>query len=264
MKGAIIGDVVGSIYEFDNLKSKDFELFNPECEFTDDSVLTIAVAEALLNFNPDDEENFKENLIDIFHKYGELYPDVGYGGHYLSWVENKRRNPYNSCGNGSAMRTSAVGWYAKSIEECERLAKLCAEITHNHPDGIAGAEATAGVIFLARNGASKDELKAYMEKYYPVDFTIDEIRPTYEYEIINKTTVPQAFRCFYEATNFEDTIRNAISIGGDSDTVAAIAGSMAEAYFGIPEDIAETGMSYLDNYMSEIIEEFYKTIVKST
>lgn len=264
MKGAIIGDIVGSIYEFDNLKSKNFELFKPECEFTDDSVLTVAVAEALLNFNPDDEENFKENLIDIFHKYGELYPDVGYGGHYLSWVEHKHREPYNSCGNGSAMRTSAVGWYAKSIEECERIAKLCAEITHNHPDGIAGAQATAGVIFLARNGASKDELKAYMEKYYPVDFTIDEIRPTYEYEIINKTTVPQAFRCFYEATDFEDTIRNAISIGGDSDTVAAIAGSMAEAFFSIPEDMAETGMSYLDNYMSEIIEEFYKTIVKST
>lgn len=257
MKGAIIGDIVGSIYEFDNLKSKDFELFKPECEFTDDTVLTVAVAEALLNFNSDDEDNFKENLIDIFHKYGEMYPDVGYGGHYLSWVENKRRDPYNSCGNGSAMRTSAVGWYAKSIEECERIAKLCAEITHNHPDGIAGAQATAGVIFLARNGASKAELKVYMEKYYPVDFTIDEIRPTYEYEIINKTTVPQAFQCFYEAKDFEDTIRNAISIGGDSDTVAAIAGSMAEAFFGIPADIAETGMSYLDDYMSDIVEKFY-------
>ena len=112
-------------------------MFKPECEFTDDSVLTIAVAEVLLKYNPDDEENFKENLIDIFHKYGEMYPDVGYGGNYLSWVENKRRDPYNSCGNGSAMRTSAVGWYAKTIEECERIAKLCAEITHNHPDGIA-------------------------------------------------------------------------------------------------------------------------------
>ena len=261
MKGAIIGDIVGSIYEFDNLKSKDFELFKTECEFTDDTVLTVAVAEALLKFNPDDEENFKENLIDIFHKYGELYPDVGYGGHYLSWVENKRRNPYNSCGNGSAMRTSAVGWYAKSIEECERLAKLCAEITHNHPDGIAGAQVTAGVIFLARNGASKDELKAYMEKYYPVDFTIDEIRPTYEYEIINKTTVPQAFQCFYEATGFEDTIRNAISIGGDSDTVAAIAGSMAEAFFGIHEDLSEICMSYLDDYMNKIVKEFYQNFI---
>ena len=261
MKGAIIGDIVGSTYEFDNLKSKDFELFKPECEFTDDSVLTVAVAEALLNFNPDDEENFKENLIDIFHKYGEMYPDVGYGGNYLSWVENKRRDLYNSCGNGSAMRTSAVGWYAKSIEECERIAKLCAEITHNHPDGIAGAQATAGVIFLARNGASKDELKAYMEKYYPVDFTIDEIRPTYEYEIINKKTVPQAFQCFYEATDFEDTIRNAISIGGDSDTVAAIAGSMAEAFFGIPEDIEKECMSYLDDYMSYIVEKYYSKYI---
>ena len=159
------------------------------------------------------------------------------------------------------MRTSAVGWYAKTIEECERIAKLCAEITHNHPDGIAGAQAVAGVIFLARNGASKDELKAYMERYYPVDFTVDEIRPTYEYEIINKTTVPQAFRCFYEATDFEDTIRNAISIGGDSDTVAAIAGSMAEAFFGIPEDIAETEMSYLDDYMSDVVEKFYSKYI---
>lgn len=244
------------------MKSKDFELLKPECEFTDDTVLTVAVVEALLKYNPDDEENFKENLIDIFHKYGGLYPDVGYGGHYLSWVENKRREPYNSCGNGSAMRTSAVGWYAKSIEECEKIAKLCAEVTHNHPDGIAGAQAVAGVIFLARNGASKDELKAYMERYYLVDFTVDEIRPTYEYEIINKTTVPQAFRCFYEATDFEDTIRNAISIGGDSDTVAAIAGSMAEAFFGIPEDIAETGMSYLDDYMSDVVEEFYQEYIK--
>lgn len=258
MKGAIIGDIVGSIYEFDNLKSKDFELFKPECEFTDDTVLTVAVAEALLKYSPENETEFKENLIDIFHKYGEMYPDVGYGGHYLSWVEHKRRDPYNSCGNGSAMRTSAVGWYAKSIEECENLAEICAEITHNHPDGIAGAQATAGIIFLARNGASKDELKVYMEKYYPVDFTIDEIRSTYEYEIINKTTVPQAFRCFYEATDFEDCIRNAISIGGDSDTVAAIAGSMAEAFFGIPEDIAETGMSYLDDYMSDVVELFYQ------
>jgi type I restriction enzyme M protein len=156
------------------------------------------------------------------------------------------------------MRTAAVGWYAKTLEECERLAKLCAEITHNHSDGIAGAQATAGAIFLARNGADKDEINAYINKYYKTYFTLDEIRPAYEYEIVNKTTVPQAFRCFYEATDFEDTIRNAISIGGDSDTVAAIAGSIAEAYYGIPEDIKQTALSYLDDYMLDRVEEFVK------
>lgn len=256
MIGAIIGDIVGSVYEFDNIKTKEFELFKADCEFTDDTVLTVAVAEALLSFNPENEVEFKENLIDIFHKYGEMYHDVGYGGRYLFWVKNKRREPYNSCGNGSAMRTSAVGWYAKSIEECEKIAKLCAEITHNHPDGIEGAKATAGAIFLARNGATKDELKAYVEKYYSVDFTLDEIRPTYKYEIVNKTTVPQAFRCFYEAESFEDTIRNAISLGGDSDTLAAIAGSMAEAYYGIDTELKETVLSYLDGYLMDIVEKF--------
>ncbi len=256
MLGAIIGDIVGSVYEFDNIKTKDFELFKPDCEFTDDTVLTVAIAEALTKYNPENEEEFKENLIDTFHKYGKMYPDVGYGGHYLYWVENKLRKPYNSCGNGSAMRTSAVGWYAKTIEECEKIAKLCAAVTHNHPDGIDGAQATAGAIFLARNGATKEELKRYIEKYYSVDFTLDEIRPTYDYEIVNITTVPQAFRCFYESNDFEDTIRNAISIGGDSDTLAAIAGSIAEAYYGIPEDIKETALSYLDSYLIDVVERY--------
>lgn len=254
MIGAIVGDIVGSVYEFDNIKTKSFELFRKDCEFTDDTVLTIAVAEALLKCNPFDENEFKEILVDTFHKYGDMYPDVGYGGNYLCWVAHKNREPYNSCGNGSAMRVSSVGWYAKTREECEKLAKLSAEVTHNHPDGIAGAQATAGVIFLARSGVTKDELKAYIEKYYSVDFTLDEIRPTYQYEIVNKTTVPQAFRCFYEANDFEDTIRNAISLGGDSDTLAAIAGSMAEAYYGIPEDIKETALSYLDEYLSGVVE----------
>ena len=262
MIGAIVGDIVGSVYEFDNIKTKDFELFKKECEFTDDTVLTVAVAEALIKYNTDNETKFKEHLIDAFHRYGELYPDVGYGGNYLYWVEHKNREPYNSCGNGSAMRTSAVGWYAKTIEECERIAKLCAEITHNHPDGIAGAQATAGAIFLARQGADKEKIKAYVEKYYKIDFTLDEIRPTYDYEIVNKTTVPQAFRCFYEATSFEDAIRNAISIGGDSDTLAAIAGSIAEAYYGIPESIKETALSYLDDYLLDRVVEFGAMICK--
>ena len=256
MIGAITGDIVGSVYEFDNIKTKEFELFKKDCEFTDDTVLTVAVAEALLKCKPFDENVFKEILVDTFHKYGEMYPDVGYGGHYLYWVEHKNKEPYNSCGNGSAMRVSPVGWYAKTLEECEKIAKLSAEVTHNHPDGIAGAQAIAGVIFLARNGATKEELKDYIEKYYSIDFTLNEIRPTYQYEIVNKTTVPQAFRCFYESIDFEDTIRNAISIGGDSDTLAAIAGSMAEAFWGIDEEIKETALSYLDEYLSGVVEEF--------
>lgn len=262
MKGAITGDIVGSVYEFDNMKSKSFELFKPQCEFTDDTVLTVAVAEALLACKPYDENEFKEILIDTMHKYGDLYPDVGYGGRYLCWVVNHARNPYNSCGNGSAMRVSPVGWYAKTLAQAESVAKASAEVTHNHPDGIAGAQSVAGVIFLAKNGADKEQLKAYMETYYSVDFTLDEIRPFYQYEIVNKTTVPQAFRCFYESIDFEDTIRNAISIGGDSDTLAAIAGSMAEAFYGMEKDIAETAMSYLDENMCEVVDAFYRAFVK--
>ena len=256
MIGAIVGDIVGSIYEFDNIKTKDFELFTKYCGFTDDTVLSVAVAEALMKCKPSDDNEFKETLIDLFHTYGRLYPDVGYGGRYLDWVENKKREPYNSCGNGSAMRVSAVGWYAESLEECEKTAELSAEITHNHPDGIAGAVVTAGAIFLARNGADKEKIKEYVEKYYRVDFTLGEIRPTYEFSEINSKTVPQAFRCFYEAEGFEDTIRNAISIGGDSDTIAAIAGSIAEAFYGIPEDIKETALSYLDDFLLDRVMTF--------
>lgn len=262
MKGAIIGDIVGSVYEFHNLKSKDFELFNPQCAYTDDTVLTVAVAEALLTCVPYDANEFKEILIDTMHKYGALYPNAGYGGHYLYWVRNRERTPYNSCGNGSAMRVSAAGWYAKTLSEAESVARASAEVTHNHPDGIAGAQAVAGVIFLAKNGADKEQLKAYMERYYPVDFTLDEIRPVYQYEILNKGTVPQAFRCFYEATDFEDTIRNAISIGGDSDTLAAIAGSMAEAFYGIEKGIEDTAMAYLDENMRKVADAFYRAFVK--
>ena len=160
------------------------------------------------------------------------------------------------------MRVSAVGWYAESLEECEKTAELSAEITHNHTDGIAGAVVTAGAIFLARNSADKEKIKEYVEKYYSVDFTIDEIRPTYEFSEINSKTVPQAFRCFYEAKGFEDTIRNAISIGGDSDTIAAIAGSIAEAFYGIPEDIKETALSYLDDFLLDRVVAFERRYIK--
>ena len=259
MIGAILGDIVGSIYEFDNIKTKEFELFDKECFFTDDSVMTIAVAEALMQFKYINEENvnvFKEDLITIMHRIGCNYPDCGYGGHFLVWMLRNKREPYNSFGNGSAMRVSSVGWYAKTLEEAELIAKATAEVTHNHPEGIKGAVATAGAVFLARTGASMDELKEYISKYYCLDFTIDEIRPFYDYDITCQGTVPQAMQAFFESESFEDAIRNAISIGGDSDTLAAITGAVAEAYYGIREDLKETALSYLDESLLNITERF--------
>ena len=259
MIGAILGDIVGSIYEFDNIKTKEFELFDKECMFTDDSVMTIAIAKALMqteNINKDNLEDFKEHLITVMHEIGIKYPDCGYGGHFLLWIMHEKREPYNSYGNGSAMRVSSVGWYAKTLEEAEMIAKATAEVTHNHPEGIKGAVATAGAVFLARTGATMDELKEYISKYYRIDFTLDEIRPVYEYDVTCQGTVPQAMQAFFESTSFEDAIRNAISIGGDSDTLAAITGAVAEAYYGIPEDLKGTALSYLDDRLLNIVDRF--------
>lgn len=259
MIGAVLGDIVGSIYEFDNIKTKEFELFGKDCFFTDDSVMTIAVAEALLqteSVNERNVEEFKEKLIDIMHEIGIKYPDCGYGGHFAMWILFGDREPYNSFGNGSAMRVSPVGWYAKTLEEAELIAKATAEVTHNHPEGIKGAVATGGAVFLARTGATMNELKEYISKYYTIDFTIDEIRPFYQFNETCQGTVPQAMQAFFESTSFEDAIRNAISIGGDSDTLAAITGAVAEAYYGIPEGMKETALSYLDERLLNIVERF--------
>ena len=210
MIGAILGDVVGSIYEFDNIKTKEFELFDKECFFTDDSVMTIAIAEALLQAEEINEENledFKENLITVMHEIGVKYSDCGYGGHFLVWMLRNKREPYNSFGNGSAMRVSSVGWYAKTLEEAELIAKATAEVSHNHPEGIKGAVATSGAVFLARTGATMEEIKDYISNYYTIDFSIDEIRPIYDYDITCQGTVPQAMQAFFESTSFEDAIQ---------------------------------------------------------
>ena len=259
MIGAILGDIVGSVYEFDNIKTKDFELFKKECGFTDDTVMTIAVARALMRFECINEENlseFKESLITTMHEIGCKYPDAGYGGRFLVWLLKNKREPYNSFGNGSAMRVSSVGWYAKTLEEAELIAKATAEVTHNHPEGIKGAVATAGAVFLGRKGASMDEIKAYVENFYTLDFTLDEIRPTYEFDVTCQGTVPQAMQAFFESESFEDAIRNAISIGGDSDTLAAITGAVAEGYYGMPEGLKESALSYLDERLLSITEHF--------
>ena len=261
MIGAIIGDIVGSRFEFDNIKTKRFELFTTECDFTDDTVMTLAIAKAFAKRNQ--SEDFKKTLIKTMHEVGGQYPSCGYGGCFLDWIMNENTKPYNSCGNGSAMRVSSVGWYAKTLVEAEELAKISAEVTHNHPEGIKGAQAVAAAIFLAKVGVSKTEIKEYIKQnYYALDFTLDEIRPTYQYEIVCQTSVPQAIQAFLESTDFEDAIRNAISIGGDSDTIAAITGSIAEAYYGVDEDLRETALSYLDDYLLDIYEECIKAIAR--
>lgn len=257
MFGAIVGDVVGSRFEFDNYKAKDFELFDTECDFTDDTVMTLAIAKALLTWDDlTDLDGFKKHLVRVMHQVGTRYPHCGYGGRFLLWMMLRKTKSYNSYGNGSAMRVSPVAWVARSLEECEALAKATAEVTHNHPEGIKGAVAIAGAIYLARTGRSMDEINAYTKQYYTIDFTLDEIRPTYDFIEICQESVPQALQAFFESTGFEDAIRNAVSIGGDSDTIAAITGSIAEAFYGVNEDIKETALSYLDEFLLSIAEEF--------
>ena len=236
MLGAVIGDVVGSIYEHNNIKTKDFELFKPTCSFTDDTVMTIAVAKALLVTKEKtagmDELFLKKELIKQMQKYGRQYPYAGYGEMFRSWLTLENPQPYNSFGNGSAMRVSPCGYIAVTLEEALELAKISAEVTHNHPEGIKGAQATAAAIFLARCGKTKEEIKQYIEEYfYILDRTLDEIRPEYRFNGSCQGTVPQAIQAFLESTDFEDAIRNAVSLGGDSDTLAAITGGIAWAYY---------------------------------
>lgn len=256
MVGAILGDIIGSPYEFDNIKTKKFPLFNNLSIFTDDTVLTIAVGKALIEWNRNGGiAEFKKKLIDIMHDYGNRYPDCGFGGRFETWVLSDSRKPYFSCGNGSAMRVSAVGWFADSLKEAEEIAKASAEVTHNHPDGIAGACATAAAVYLARVGQTKEQIKSYIENtYYKIPFTLADIRPTYEFEPTCGKTVPQALEAFFESVDFEDAISNGVSIGGDSDTLCAITGAVAEAYYGIDEDLRQTGLSFLDNFLLDEYE----------
>ncbi len=258
MIGAIIGDVVGSRFEFANHRSKEFLLFHDRCEFTDDTVLTLAVAKIMAKQKNEDVSLIREALVEEFHRLGRKYPHCGFGGKFHWWLITKNKKPYNSFGNGSAMRVSPVAWVAESLEECERLATISAEVTHNHPEGIKGAVATAGCIYLARTGHSMEEIRAYAEQFYTLDFTLDEIRDAYEFDETCQGSVPQALEAFFEAKDFEDAIRNAVSVGGDSDTIAAITGSVAEGFFGIPDGMQSVALSYLDEELQDIAEEFLK------
>ena len=255
MLGAIIGDIVGSRFEFANIKTKDFQLFDERCDFTDDSVLTLAVTCALLDSKPD-YSNLSRQAIGYMRRLGrDLYPEGrGYGGMFRQWLLSDNPRPYNSWGNGAAMRVSPCGFFGRDIAEVKLLSRRVTEITHNHPEGLKGAEATAVAVFLAKTGKKIPEIKKYMcDHYYDINFTLEAIRPTYRFRPSCQETVPQALQAFFESTSYEDAIRNAISIGGDSDTIGAITGGVAEAYYGIPDEIKTTALTYLDDNFKKVI-----------
>ena len=250
MLGAIVGDIVGSIYEFNNHRSKDFPLFSGGCDFTDDTVITVAVADCLMN---------QGSYVEYIKNYTRKYPNRGYGGRFAQWIRFESMEPYNSWGNGSAMRVSAVGFAFDDLEMVIQEAKRSAEVTHNHPEGIKGAQATALAIYMARQGQSKEQIKSAIAKSfsYDLDRTLDEIRPVYQFNESCQETVPEAVIAFLESTDFEDAIRNGISLGGDSDTLTCITGGIAEAFYGgVPQDIAEKALSYLPKAMREVVEKF--------
>ena len=259
MYGALLGDMIGAPYEFDRgNKTKEFPLFCEYSHFTDDSVMTIAVAEALLDSQFLDDEAIKDVLIKSMRKWGKKYPDAGYGRKFYRWLREKDPKPYGSYGNGSAMRVSAAGWLFDTLEETREKARLTAEVTHNHPEGIKGAEATASAIFLARTGHSKDEIKDYIVQEFGYDLsrTCDQIRPGYYHNESCQKTVPEAITAFLEGTDFEDVIRTAVSLGGDCDTLTCIAGSIAEAFYGVPAILEAECKSRLPEDMVYILGRF--------
>ncbi len=259
MYGAILGDMIGAPYEFDRgKKTKDFPLFSQYSEFTDDSVMTIAVAEALLDTIGKYDDTVKAALVRSMKKWGREYPGAGYGGRFYHWLFSKNSQPYGSYGNGSAMRVSAAGWLCDTPEETRHMARLTAEVTHNHPEGIKGAEATAAAIYFARTGSSKEEIKAYIIREFGYDLsrTCDEIRPAYHHVESCQETVPEAITAFLEGTDFEDVIRTAVSLGGDCDTLTCIAGGIAEAFYGVPEKLKAECRDRLPEDMLSVLDRF--------
>ena len=257
MLGAIIGDIAGSIYEFNNIKTENFTPCEGKCFFTDDTVMTIAVADALMN-GKRDEKRTEACMIKSMKKFGKAYPGAGYGGRFSAWLQNPDPKPYDSFGNGSAMRVSPVAWYFHSLEKVQRFAEISAKVTHDHPEGIKGASAVATAIFMARNGRDKEYIKRYIELKYHYDFskTLDEIRPNYNFDETCQGTVPVAFQVFFEAESFEDTLKKAISMGGDSDTLAAIACSIAEGFYPIPEELKSKALAVLDRKILSMLKKW--------
>ena len=264
MYGAILGDIIGSPYEFDRgNKSKDFPLFSRNSKFTDDSVMTLAVADAFLSLPPQvPDEDIHRFLVRSMQTYGQAFPHAGYGGMFRRWLKDPNPQPYGSYGNGSAMRVSSVGWLFDDLETVRHMARLSAEVTHNHPEGIKGAEATASAIYLARTGRTKAEIKAYIEANFNYDLSrsCDEIRPTYHHVESCQETVPEAITAFLEGGSFEDVIRTAVSLGGDCDTLTCIAGSMAEGFYGVPEELKQQCRERLPEDLRKVLRRFEETL----
>ena len=259
MYGAILGDMIGAPYEFDRgSKTKDFPLFGKHSHFTDDSVMTIAVAQALMDAAGQDDDAIKDALVRAMHQWGRRYPTAGYGYRFYHWLRMQNSEPYNSYGNGSAMRVSAAGWMCDTLAQTRHLAMLTAVVTHNHPEGVKGAEATAAAIFMARTGATKDAIKAYIVREFGYDLsrTCDEIRPTYRHVESCQQTVPEAITAFLEGTDFEDVIRTAVSLGGDCDTLTCIAGGIAEAFYGVPDALRQACIARLPKDMADVLTRF--------
>ncbi|MBQ7544733.1 MAG: ADP-ribosylglycohydrolase family protein [Synergistaceae bacterium] len=267
MLGAIAGDIIGSPYEFkrNNIKTTEFPLFSARSRFTDDTLMTCATAWAFIETVPKrgevpDKKAFAETYINCMHELGHAYPFVGFGGKFVRWLLHKSREPYGSFGNGSAMRVSPVAWAFDDLETVEIFAGITAMVTHNHPEGIKGAQATASAIFLGRSGNSKEQIRDFITERYGYDLTrtLDEIRPGYEFDATCQGSVPEAITAFLEGESYEDTVRKAVSIGGDSDTIACIAGAIAEGFYGsVPKDIAHEALSRLDDNICHILSEWY-------
>ncbi len=258
MLGALIGDISGSRFQWHNIKTKDFELLTAigHCRPTDDSIMSLAIAQAILNCNGD-YSGLGPQAVSCMQKLGRTYPNAGYGEMFHKWLCAEEPHPYNSLGNGAAMRVSPCGFAATSLDEAISLARAVTKVTHNHPEGMKAAVATSAAIFLSRSGKSMLEIRDYIEaNYYKIDFTLDSIRPTYSFDVTCQGSVPQAFEAFFESTGFEDAIRNAISIGGDSDTIAAITGGIAEAYYGIPSELRKHVLTFLDKTQLDILNAF--------
>lgn len=260
MYGAILGDIIGSPYEFDRgNKRKDFPLFHKNCCYTDDSILTLAVAEALLELSPEASDGeIRRKLIERMHFHGNRYPYAGWGARFCAWLYAKEPKPYGSCGNGSAMRVSAAGWLYGDLDKVLHVAALTADVSHDHPEGIKGAQAVAAVIFLARTGSTKAQIKDYIQTqfHYDLSRTCDQIRPGYHHVETCQETVPEAITAFLEGDGFEDVIRTAVSLGGDCDTLTCIAGSMAEAFYGVPEALKRKCREYLTADFLPILDRF--------
>lgn len=261
MIGALVGDIVGSIYEFNNLKTKSFLLFSPNCFFTDDTVMTIAVAKALIDCKGN-YANLESLTIKNLQFFGSKYPNLSYGLMFKHWLSEKNPKPYYSFGNGAAMRISPVAYFAKSEQELKEISYKVTKVTHNHPEGLKGAEATAIAVWLALHKESKEEIKHYIEKYYySLDFNYNNLIETYEFNESCQKTVPQAIYCFLISKSFEDAIRIGVSIGGDTDTICAIIGGIAEAYYGgVPKDIACQALNFLDKYLLKVYKKIQKRI----